>query len=32
VPYAFRRDAKITELTRFTMSDIKTMMAEHGVT
>jgi hypothetical protein len=31
VPPVFRRDAKITELTRFTMDDIKTMMAEHGV-
>ena len=32
VPPVFRRDAKITELARFTMDDIKTMMQEHGVT
>jgi|WetSurMetagenome_2_1015567.scaffolds.fasta_scaffold234880_2 hypothetical protein len=32
VPFVFRREAKITELTRFSMDDIKTMMAEHGVT
>lgn len=30
VPHAYRREAKITELTRFTMDDIKGMMKEHG--
>jgi hypothetical protein len=31
VPYAFRREAKITELVRYTMRDVEEMMAEHGV-
>jgi hypothetical protein len=31
VPPVFRRDAKITELTRFTMDEVNRMLAEHGV-
>lgn len=30
VPHVYRRDAKVTELTRFTINDIKSMMKEHG--
>jgi hypothetical protein len=30
VPHAYRRDAKITQLSRFTMDDVKEMMREHG--
>jgi hypothetical protein len=31
VPYALRRDVKVTELSRFSMDDVRTMMAEHGM-
>lgn len=31
VPYAFRKDAKITQLGRFTLDDVNRMMREHGV-
>jgi hypothetical protein len=31
VPYSFRRNARVTELTRFTMDDLKTMLTEHGM-
>lgn len=30
VPHAYRRDAKITHLSRFTMEQINEMMREHG--
>jgi hypothetical protein len=29
VPHAYRRDAKITRLSRFTMEDVDEMMSEH---
>ncbi len=29
VPYALRREAKVTELTRYSMRDVEAMMAEH---
>jgi len=30
VPHAYRRDAKITSLSRFTLDQINEMMREHG--